>query len=348
MTTYAYVGWGLVAAVAIGFIVYVFLGKGEDVRRIDPSKQGKTGAPKGSDSLKSNSAKTAQLSALREKLADQAQSSAEPLKKTPSTPKNKSSSIPPKAVAAVTPLSDRFAPETVEPTQAPLPQAFDSLPTSSLTPTQPSRSNVTTPADEASWTPTDELSPRGALHIDTQALAEEVRRQEAEEAEKEAAALAEAQERVELERVVMEASDALMASATPPVINHDAHALPAAKMLILLVDDSKVVRVKTEKLLSNMGYDVATAVDGMDALAQLEILKPGLIITDIEMPNLDGFGLVRSVRGNAFTAEIPIIVMTSHVNLHLDIAATEGINGFLPKPFLDQDLLDQVAFLAQE
>ena len=126
-----------------------------------------------------------------------------------------------------------------------------------------------------------------------------------------------------------------------------AEAVPAAGAQILLVDDSKVVRVKTEKLLLSKGYSVTTAVDGIDALSKLDTLKPQLIITDIEMPNLDGFGLVRNVRGNPRTAEIPVIVMTSHVNLHLDIAATEGINGFLPKPFVDQDLLDQVAFLCE-
>lgn len=124
-------------------------------------------------------------------------------------------------------------------------------------------------------------------------------------------------------------------------------AAAVVKVQVLLVDDSKVVRVKTEKLLLNKGYAVTTAVDGIDALAKLETLKPAIIITDIEMPNLDGFGLVRNVRGNLRTAEIPVIVMTSHVNLHLDIAATEGINGFLPKPFNDQDLLDQVAFLCE-
>lgn len=117
------------------------------------------------------------------------------------------------------------------------------------------------------------------------------------------------------------------------------------KALILLVDDSKVIRVKTEKLLSAAGYSVALAIDGIDALTKLETIRPDLVITDIEMPNLDGFGLVRSLKGNLQTNEIPVIVMTSHVNLHLDIAATEGINGFLPKPFNDQDLLDQVSYL---
>lgn len=117
---------------------------------------------------------------------------------------------------------------------------------------------------------------------------------------------------------------------------------------VLLVDDSKVVRVKTEKLLLSKGFRVSTAIDGIDALSRLETFKPDLIITDIEMPNLDGFGLVRNIRNNLRTSDIPIIVMTSHVNLHLDIAATEGINGFLPKPFNEQDLVDQVSFLTSQ
>ncbi len=117
------------------------------------------------------------------------------------------------------------------------------------------------------------------------------------------------------------------------------------KPSILLVDDSKVIRVKTEKLLTSAGYQVTLAIDGIDALAKLETLHPDVIITDIEMPNLDGFGLVRSVKNNLQTSEIPVIVMTSHVNLHLDIAATEGINGFLPKPFTDKELFEQVSYL---
>lgn len=118
-----------------------------------------------------------------------------------------------------------------------------------------------------------------------------------------------------------------------------------AKTLIMLVDDSKVVRIRTEKLLSEEGYKIISAVDGIDALSKLDDVMPELIITDIEMPNLDGFGLVRNLRNNLKTSDIPIIVMTSHVNLHLDIAATEGINGFLPKPFNEDDLVEQVRFL---
>jgi len=65
------------------------------------------------------------------------------------------------------------------------------------------------------------------------------------------------------------------------------------------------------------------------------------------MPNLDGFGLVRAIKNNNKLSSIPIMVMTSHTHLHLEVAANEGINGFLPKPFQDQDLIDQVKFLTE-
>lgn len=116
---------------------------------------------------------------------------------------------------------------------------------------------------------------------------------------------------------------------------------------LLLVDDSKVVRVKTEKLLLLAGYEVTTAVDGHDALEKLEGALPDIVITDIEMPNLDGFGLIKAMQESARLSGLPVIVMTSHIRLHLDIAATQGVVGFLPKPFDDQDLLDQVSHLLE-
>lgn len=116
---------------------------------------------------------------------------------------------------------------------------------------------------------------------------------------------------------------------------------------LLLVDDSKVVRVKTEKLLLLAGYEVTTAVDGHDALEKLGGALPDIVITDIEMPNLDGFGLIKAMQESERLAGLPVIVMTSHIRLHLDIAATQGVVGFLPKPFDDQDLLDQVSHLLE-
>lgn len=116
---------------------------------------------------------------------------------------------------------------------------------------------------------------------------------------------------------------------------------------LLLVDDSKVVRVKTEKLLLLAGYEVTTAVDGYDALEKLGGALPDIVITDIEMPNLDGFGLIKAMQESESLAGLPVIVMTSHIRLHLDIAATQGVVGFLPKPFDDQDLLDQVSHLLE-
>ena len=119
--------------------------------------------------------------------------------------------------------------------------------------------------------------------------------------------------------------------------------VPPSKGHLLLVDDSKVVLMKTERLLSSAGYQVTTAVDGLDALKKMAGALPDIVITDIEMPNLDGFGLINAMQESDRLAGLPVIVMTSHIRLHLDIAATQGVAGFLPKPFDDQDLLDQVS-----
>src|SRR5205085_2807319 len=85
----------------------------------------------------------------------------------------------------------------------------------------------------------------------------------------------------------------------------------AAQTLVLLVDDSKMVRVKTSRLLAAHGFQVQTAVDGVDALAQLETCCPDLVITDVDMPGMDGFGLVNALRGNPRTQHLPIVMITS-------------------------------------
>lgn len=289
----------IVAAGVAGGIFWFLMQKGNDVRQIDPSKQERV---KGGQAVaKPTVAKTAQLSALRERLAD-AQTSSTGLKKMPAKAdqaKPAEKAWRPEAAG----LADTAIVHEVYKTSAPAPSKV--------------LADVARPA-EVVEEPVAIVAPVVA-----------------------AASL------VDTPKVV--AAPAVIAPTPvvvqPPVVKPDVSTENSVH--ILLVDDSKVVRVKTEKLLLNKGYAVTTAVDGIDALAKLETLKPSIIITDIEMPNLDGFGLVRNVRGNLRTAEIPVIVMTSHVNLHLDIAATEGINGFLPKPFNDQDLLDQVAFLCE-
>lgn len=124
------------------------------------------------------------------------------------------------------------------------------------------------------------------------------------------------------------------------------------KGYILVVDDSKSVRVILEKLLIGYGYKVITQNDAYAALEFLKGVKdfPSVLITDIEMPKMDGFELIRAIRGSFGKQgeNLAVIAMTAHLNLHFEIAAEEHVNGFLPKPFKNQDLLDQLTFLIQE
>lgn len=118
---------------------------------------------------------------------------------------------------------------------------------------------------------------------------------------------------------------------------------------ILLVDDSKLVRIKTEKFLVSNGYTVTTAIDGIDALEKMKNNEEyDIVITDIEMPNMDGFGLCKKIRENEFYEHTPIMVMSSHTNLHLELSAQSKINGFVPKPYNEQEMLDQINYLVKK
>ena len=258
--------------------------------------------------LKANTAKTAQLSALRERLADGVKKAEAPAAAKPaqaSENKTEESWNPEESGFASQFLVKRDDEPAAAP-KAPVPaqQASQALLDEIELPELPKLSSESAAAVKSAPAPVQEIKPAA-------------------------------------QAVVQPASSGQGIAAAPAV------AFAEQKTRVLLVDDSKVVRIKTEKLLSSGGFEVLSAVDGIDALSKLEHFNPDVIVTDIEMPNLDGFGLVRNIRNNEQTQEIPIIVMTSHVNLHLDIAATEGINGFLPKPFNEQDLLDQVSFLTE-
>jgi chemosensory pili system protein ChpA (sensor histidine kinase/response regulator) len=127
--------------------------------------------------------------------------------------------------------------------------------------------------------------------------------------------------------------------ASPP-----APAAPSAfktteETLILVVDDSKVVRLKAGRLLAQQGYRVDYAVDGQDAVDKVAAELPDLVVTDVEMPHLDGFGLTRHLRGNARTAHVPIVMITSIDATHREAALREGVGLVLGKPFPEEPLL---------
>jgi CheY-like chemotaxis protein len=112
--------------------------------------------------------------------------------------------------------------------------------------------------------------------------------------------------------------------------------------LVMLVDDSKMVRVKSSRLLASHGFQVVTAIDGIDALKQLENCCPDLVITDVDMPGMDGFGLVNALRGNPRTQNIPLVMITSAEDRHREEALRVGVGLVMGKPYDEAALIAHI------
>jgi chemosensory pili system protein ChpA (sensor histidine kinase/response regulator) len=110
--------------------------------------------------------------------------------------------------------------------------------------------------------------------------------------------------------------------------------------LVLVVDDSITVRRVTQRLLKREGFRVVTANDGLDALEKLAQEKPDVVLSDIEMPRMDGFDLARNIRADANLADLPIIMITSRIaEKHREHAMALGVNNYLGKPYSEDVLL---------
>jgi chemosensory pili system protein ChpA (sensor histidine kinase/response regulator) len=114
--------------------------------------------------------------------------------------------------------------------------------------------------------------------------------------------------------------------------------------LVMVVDDSLTVRRVTQRLLAREGYRVSLAKDGLDALERLGEELPAVVLSDIEMPRMDGFDLVRNMRADPRLAGLPVIMITSRIaQKHRDYATELGVEHYLGKPYSEEDLLGLVA-----
>lgn len=124
-----------------------------------------------------------------------------------------------------------------------------------------------------------------------------------------------------------------------------APALPRAADL-LLVDDSAVARAKLRRLFEGAGYHVQLAHDGVEALALLDKGRYALMVTDLEMPNMDGPALIDACRKRAHTLRMPILAITGHESLRMAFNDCRDISGIHRKPWVDDILLSHVGTLA--
>ncbi len=109
---------------------------------------------------------------------------------------------------------------------------------------------------------------------------------------------------------------------------------------VLVVDDSLTVRKVTQRLLKREGYDVILAKDGVDALKQMQDRIPDVVLSDIEMPRMDGFDLVRNIRGDSRLAHLPVVMISSRTaDKHQNYARSLGVSAFLGKPYSEETLL---------
>ena len=111
--------------------------------------------------------------------------------------------------------------------------------------------------------------------------------------------------------------------------------------LAMVVDDSITMRKASGNLLKRHGFDVMTARDGMDGVAQLNEQIPDIILLDVEMPRMDGFEFATLVRNSEHYKHIPIIMITSRTGAkHRDRGMDIGVNAYMGKPYQELELVE--------
>jgi chemosensory pili system protein ChpA (sensor histidine kinase/response regulator) len=119
--------------------------------------------------------------------------------------------------------------------------------------------------------------------------------------------------------------------------------------LVLVVDDSITVRRVTQRLLQREGYRVSMAADGLQALERLAEELPTVVLSDIEMPRMDGFDLARNIKADEKLRHLPIIMITSRIaEKHREHAAQLGVQHYLGKPYSEEELLSLIGRYARE
>lgn len=109
---------------------------------------------------------------------------------------------------------------------------------------------------------------------------------------------------------------------------------------VLVVDDALTVRNTLQQLVEDAGFHVETARDGLDALDKLRTFTPRVVLTDLEMPNMNGVELTMSLRNREDTKGIPIIMITSRSqDKHRELAQHAGVDAYITKPYNEGELL---------
>jgi chemotaxis protein histidine kinase CheA/ActR/RegA family two-component response regulator len=125
--------------------------------------------------------------------------------------------------------------------------------------------------------------------------------------------------------------------------------LAVQRKRVLVVDDALSVRRSMEQLLEDAGYEVVSAADGFLALEVLRTQPPAIVLTDLEMPNLNGLELTKRVRELPQFMSLPVVMITSRASdKHRDMATQAGVDLYLTKPYTDATLIEHVKRLTSQ
>jgi chemosensory pili system protein ChpA (sensor histidine kinase/response regulator) len=130
--------------------------------------------------------------------------------------------------------------------------------------------------------------------------------------------------------------------------NSQLSTLNSQLLRVMIVDDSPSVRHITSKLIKNAGWEFILAKDGLEAFETLQDLPtlPDIVLTDVEMPRMDGYELLSSIRGHDRLGQLPVIMITSRASeKHRQKAVELGVSEFLTKPYDDSVLIETIGQL---
>jgi len=112
---------------------------------------------------------------------------------------------------------------------------------------------------------------------------------------------------------------------------------------VLAIDDSRTIRSLVQKVMEAAGFDCVCAEDGLIGIARFAEVAPDVVITDINMPNMDGYGVITSIRKGEINQSVPILVLTTERADHLKARArAAGATGWIVKPFDDEAIVSVI------
>ncbi len=112
---------------------------------------------------------------------------------------------------------------------------------------------------------------------------------------------------------------------------------------VLAIDDSRTIRNLVRKAMEEAGFACTTADDGVQGVERFAEVEPDVVITDINMPRMDGFGVIDAIRGGGANRSVPILVLTTESAEELKARARQaGATGWIVKPFEDTAIVSVV------